>query len=225
MAKIIVVEDDEVCSGVIEDLLIHQGHTIEVATDGEEGLGRLRLYHYDLAVLDWDLPKLSGVKICQLVRQKGLKLPILMLTGKSTMVDKEEGFESGADDYLTKPFDGRELLVRVRALLRRPVEYTQDSLTAGSVQLNQSTRKITVDGLAIDLLPREFALLEFFIRHQNQVFTLEELLNQVWSSESETSPDGIRKCVERIRKKIDAPGKPSMIETIHRVGYVFKTTI
>lgn len=222
MAKIIVVEDDDVCAGVIEDLLTHQGHTIEVAAEGTEALDRLRLYHYDLAILDWDLPKMSGVTICQSVRQRGLKLPILMLTGKGRIVDKEEGFDAGVDDYLTKPFDGKELLLRIRALLRRPVDYTGDNLTVGELHLDQAKRQISVTGVPVNLLPREYALLEFFMRHPNQVFSLDDLLNQVWSSESETSPDGIRKCVERIRKKIDSPGKNSVIETVHRVGYVLR---
>jgi DNA-binding response OmpR family regulator len=224
MAKIIVVEDDEVCAGVIQDLLTHLGHTIEVVPDGEEGLARLRLYHYDLAVLDWELPNLSGVQMCETARQRGMRIPILMLTGKNTIVDKEEGFSSGADDYLTKPFDGRELLARVRALLRRPATYTADSLIAGTLELNSVTRAVTRNGVPCDLLPKEFALLEFLMQHQNQVFSLEDLLNQVWSSESDTSPDGIRKCVERIRRKIDEPGKQSLIETVHRVGYVFRPT-
>jgi DNA-binding response OmpR family regulator len=223
MAKIIVVEDDLICAGVIEDLLTHQGHTIEVVADGAEGLDRLRLYHYDLAVLDWELPKLAGPKICQSARQNGMKIPVLMLTGKDAITDKEHGFDAGADDYLTKPFDGRELLMRIKALLRRPAEMRSEQLTAGSICLNAATRSVQKDGNQIDLLPKEYALLEFFMSHPNHVYSLADLLNQVWSSESDTSPDSIRKCVERIRKKIDDAGKPSLIETVHRIGYIFRS--
>src|SRR5271170_2207605 len=106
MAKILVVEDDQTCAGVIQDLLTHQGYTVEIVGDGEEGRDRLKFYDYDLAVLDWQLPRLTGIQICRDIRAAGSKILILMLTGKSDIPDKEHGFDAGADDYLTKPFDG-----------------------------------------------------------------------------------------------------------------------
>jgi len=223
MAKILVVEDDEVCAGVIQDLLLHSGHTVEVVADGAEGLDRLKFYHYDLAVLDWELPNVTGVAICSEVRQRGNPLPILMLTGKNSIPDKEKGFSAGADDYLTKPFDGRELLMRVKAMLRRPAEFVPEKIITGDISLDSASRIVTKNGNEIVLLPKEFALLEFLLKHPNQVFELETLLNRVWPSESDTSADALRKVIERIRKKLDEPGKASIIETVHRIGYVLRT--
>jgi DNA-binding response OmpR family regulator len=222
MAKILVIEDDEVCAGVIQDLLVHSGYTVEVVSDGGEGLDRLRLYHYDLAVIDWQLPKVTGITICSEIRNRGNAVPILMLTGKTAIPDKEKGFIAGVDDYLTKPFDARELLMRVKAILRRPAEFVPDKVIVGDICLDGASRSVTKGGNEIALLPKEYSLLEFLLRHPNQVFDLGTLLNRVWPSESDSSAEALRKCVERIRKKIDEPGKPSIIETVHRVGYVFR---
>jgi len=223
MAKILVIEDDEVCAGVIQDLLLHSGHMVEVVTDGAEGLDRLKFYQYDLAVLDWELPKVTGLSVCSELRQRGSMVPILMLTGKNAIPDKEKGFDAGADDYLTKPFDGKELVMRVKAMLRRPAEFIPEKVTSGDICLDSASRKVTKNGNEIILLPKEFAVLEFLLKHPNQVFDLDTLLNRLWPSESDTTADALRKCIERIRKKMDEPGKASIIETVHRIGYVFRT--
>ncbi len=219
MAKILVVEDDEDVALSISDALAVEHHTVECVHDGKEGLDRLKFYKYDLAILDWNLPNLSGVDICSQFRERGGNIPILMLTGKNQTVDKISGLNSGADDYLTKPFDVHELGARVRALLRRPAAVTGNTLAAGDFQLDTQTFRVTRKGEEIKLLPKEFAVLEFLIRHKNQVFGVDSLLDRVWHSESDASPDAVRQCIARLRKKIDVDGEPSLITTVVGVGY------
>jgi two-component system, OmpR family, response regulator len=174
---------------------------------------------YDVIVLDWDLPGATGVEICTSFRAKGGNTPIIMLTGKSTLRDKEEGLDSGADDYLTKPFHIKELSARIRALLRRPLSVTGNTLKVGDITLCPISYKVTKAEQEVQLLPREFALLEFLMRHPGQVFGAEALLDRVWNSDSEASPDALRTCMKRLRKKIESPEGDSIIKTVHGVGY------
>lgn len=220
MAKILIVEDDLDVAGMIEDWLVHQEkHVVEKVATGSDAADRLKFYHYDLIILDWELPDLSGIEILKRYRSADGMVPILMLTGKSAIDEKELGLDSGADDYLTKPFDGKELSARIRALLRRSSGRATNTLKAQDVVLDPVSRAVTKAGAPIELLPKEFALLEFFLRHPDEVFSLEALLDRVWKSESDSSPDTVRTTIQRLRKKIDREGEPSLIGTIHRVGY------
>lgn len=219
MAKILLVEDDlEVCE-VVSDWLTDEHYTIDVVSSGSEAIERLRFDKYDVLIFDWQLPDLTGIEICKRFRSKGGNTPVLMLTGKSEITDKETGLDAGADDYLTKPFHPRELSARVRALLRRSGELKQNILTCGDIELDPQGFKVTKGGKEITLLPKEFALLEFFLRHPNQVFSPEALLDRVWSAESEASLDTIRVHITKLRGKIETEGQPSPIKTIHRQGY------
>lgn len=219
MAKILLVEDDRDLSLVIADSLQAQQHTVEFVHTGTEGRERLSSFDYDLVILDWDLPQISGVEILREMRSRGKSTPVLMLTGKSDTSQKETGLDSGADDYLTKPFAMKELQARLRALLRRPLGYTGTQIQAGGLVLDPVLHKVTRDGEEIKLLPKEMAVLEFFMRHKGQVFTAEAVLNRVWSSESEASPESFRTCLKRLRQKIDLDGKTSIIEYVHGLGY------
>ncbi|MBX9947767.1 MAG: response regulator transcription factor [Candidatus Obscuribacterales bacterium] len=219
MAKILLVEDDlEVCE-VVSDWLTDEHYTIDVVNSGSEAIERLRFDKYDVLIFDWQLPDLTGIEICKRFRSKGGNTPVLMLTGKAEITDKETGLDAGADDYLTKPFHPRELSARVRALLRRSGELKPNVLTCGDIELDPQAFKVTKGGKEITLLPKEFALLEFFLRHPNQVFSPEALLDRVWSAESEASPDTIRVHITKLRGKIETEGQPSPIKTIHRQGY------
>lgn len=220
MAKILIVEDDKDLALILSDSLSAQNHLVEVTHDGTDGKERLLFYQFDLVILDWDLPGISGVEICKEFRGRGGNTPILMLTGKGTTPEKEAGLDAGTDDYLTKPFDIKELQARVRALLRRPTGYTTSVLKAGNVELNPSTFRVTRDGQEVRLLPKEFALLEFLMRHKGQIFSAEAILNRVWSSESDATPESLRTCLKRLRQKIDLPEQEkSVIETVHGAGY------
>ena len=223
MAKILLVEDDRDLSLIVSDSLGAHSHVIDMVHSGDEGLERLLYYQYDLVVLDWELPKMSGVQILKEIRAKGITLPVLMLTGKKSGDEKEQGLDSGADDYLTKPFEMKELQARVRALLRRPQAFLGTQLRYGNIVLDPQAYKVTRDGEELKLLPKEIALLEFFMRHPGQVFTAEAVLNRVWSSESEASPESFRTCLKRLRQKVDV-GEESIIEYVHGLGYRIKGT-
>src|SRR5262249_466480 len=158
---------------------------------------------YDMVVLDVNLPKLSGLDVCKQFRESGGSTPILMLTGKDAIDDKERGLDAGADDYLTKPFHLKELSASVRALLRRPNTFTGDVLRSGDLILETSTFRVSRDGEDIQLSQQEFALLEFLMRNANQVFSPEALLDRVWKSSSDVSPAAIRTHIKMLRKKLD----------------------
>jgi OmpR-family two-component system manganese-sensing response regulator len=195
---------------------------VEIIADGQQAMVALKLHSYDLIVLDWQLPGSSGPEICRKFRQQGGHTPILMITAKSTIADKEFGFEGGVDDYLTKPFHLKELSVRVKALLRRPDVFVGE-LRAGSLSLEVESFRAYKSGQEIKLMPKEFALLEFLIRNKGKVFTAQELLDRVWESLPESGTEALRQCMKRLREKIDSNGQPSLIENIPHKGYTIRS--
>lgn len=222
MAKILFVEDDPEVSSVVCDWLAeHDKHTVSLVENGQEGLERTKIYTYDLLIVDWQLPGLSGVELCQQFRQNGGTTPVIMLTGRNQIENKEEGFDSGADDYITKPFDLRELSVRVRAALRRQAPPTSKVMKIGSMTLDTVNFKFLRGDDVIQLTPREFDLLHFFVKNPDTTFNADQIMTRIWADESEASPDTVRVHLKRLRDKIDVEGQPSLITTIHRVGYRF----
>lgn len=219
MSKILLIEDDRDLCDIICDSLSLNKYLTEVVHSGPEGREKLLFYQYDLIILDWELPGLSGLQICKEFRERGGTTPVIMLTGKKALQEKELGLDAGADDYLTKPFEMRELQARLRALLRRPTGYVDNVLKAGDLELEPGIFRVTRGGCEIRLLPKEFALLEFFMRHKGQSFSAEAVLNRVWPSESEATPESFRTCLKRLRQKIDCDGQPSIIEHVHGLGY------
>ncbi len=219
MAKILYVEDDAELRYSVAKLLTAEWHTVETVDSGEEALLRLKSAQFDLVILDLNLPDLDGQSVCSEFRRIGGKTPVLMLTGRQEIVDKTAGLDAGADDYLTKPFDGRELLARVRALMRRSVDATPSNiLSIGRIQLDTASRKVHRDGIEVYMQPRDFELLEFLMRHPAQTFSNDALLDRVWHADSEVSLDALRSSVKRIRQKIgDTNG--DIIENIPKVGY------
>ncbi len=219
MAKVLIVEDDLGLAQMIAELMKHEHHTVEMVHDGTEGLNRLLCCEYDVAILDWELPGTVGVDIVKNYRQQGGSIGIIMLTGKSKIEEKETGFDVGADDYLTKPFNVRELAVRVRALLKRSREVAPTLLTVGDLQLDLAKFRVTRGGAEVPLQPKEFALLEFFMRHPDETFSADILLSRVWHSESEATGEAVRTAIMRLRRKIDKAEGESVIESIPRIGY------
>jgi two-component system KDP operon response regulator KdpE len=222
MAKVLVVDDDTSLCEFVVDALEFEGHTVEVSNDGEDALTRLKLSGYDTIVLDWDLPHIGGIEICRRLRKENNHTPVIMLTGRTETSDKLDGLDAGADDYLTKPFDVRELCARVRALLRRSSGATSDVLQVGDVLLDPTNYHVTVKGQEVHLLPKEFQLLQFLMRHPGRVFSHEALLAQVWALESDATDEAIRSCMKRLRKKLEDAASEPLIETVHRVGYRLK---
>ena len=220
MAKVLIVEDDKQLSALLADWLTGEKYATEVVYKGTDGLERLKFYKYDVVILDWELPGMSGPEICKQYRNDGGTTPILMLTGNKEIEQKAEGLDSGADDYLTKPFDMKELSARLRALLRRSNQVSKTLLTAGSLKLDPVSRKVLLCDKEVDLQPKEYSLLEFLLRHPNQPFNAEAIMDRVWTASSDAAPDTVRLHVMRLRNKIDEPGKESIIRTLHRVGYM-----
>lgn len=221
MSKFLIIDDDVRLAELVMAWLTSQKHVTEHVDTGKEGLERLQIYKYDAVILDWELGDLTGPEICREFRNRGGKTPVLLLTGRSDVDDKESGFDSGADDYLTKPFDMKELSARLRALVRRyNDEVAKTFLEAGNVKLDTKMRQAYLNGEAISLQPKELALLEFLMRHPNEPFSSEAILDRVWSSESEAAPDTVRLHIMRLRQKIDIKGEESLIRTVHRVGYM-----
>lgn len=219
MAKVLLVEDDSELAEAVQRWLENEHHTVESVADGMEAHERLNIYKYDVLILDWELPGMSGVDVCKKYRANGGTAPILILTGKSTVSEKETGLDAGADDYLTKPFHMKEMAARVRALLRRTGRFNETTLKVRDIVLEPGLYSVTRDGAEIRLLPKEFALLEFFMRHPGEVFSAEALLDRVWISESDVTPDAVVTCIKRLRKKIAIEDQPSLIRTIHGIGY------
>ena len=219
MAKILLVEDNNTLSMVLSAFLTSEHHVVDSVSSGTEGLDRALHYAYDVLILDWDLPELSGVEICNRYRESGGRGSVLMLTGKSSLKDKEKGLDSGADDYLTKPFAMEELAARVRALLRRSPTYKHSVLTFGDLSLDTTAARLTKNGVEVHLLPKELALLEFFMRHPDQPFTADALVERVWSTTSEMSAEAVRPYINRLRAKVDSADCSSMIKTIRGRGY------
>jgi len=219
MAKILVVEDDRPMSESICNWMTFERHLVESAFDGDEAIEMLRSFPFDLIILDWQMPGMSGVEVLQQFRARGGRTPVLMLTGKDNIKDKQVGFESGADDYLTKPFNHQELLLRVRALLRRGNVAPASSLQIGDLQLDSTTCQVTRFGQEIQLTAKEFALLEYLMRHPNQVFSSDALLDRVWPSDTESSSETVRVLLNRMRAKIDRPGQIELIQNVRGIGY------
>lgn len=220
MSKILIVEDDQALSRVLSEGL-KADYTVEVAHDGSDALERIAHYVYDLIILDWELPFVDGVSLCERFRANGGHAPILMLTARSKLVDKEMGFEAGVDDYLTKPFELKELKLRVKALLRRPKQIRADHLVSGNMVLDPAGRQLKIDGEEIKLSPKEFDLLEYFFRNRGAVLSSDQLLNAVWTADETIGTDTVRTHVKNLRAKIDKFGGNSSISTVFAVGYRF----
>jgi DNA-binding response OmpR family regulator len=219
MAKILLLDDDKNLCLSLRDWLEHKHHTVEMAHNGNDGLALLQCSNYDLVILDINMPGVNGFELCRQYRGLGGEALVLMLTGQSKLLDKEIGFGAGADDYLTKPFQMEELLLRVQALLRRSSSSADNILRAGNLKMDPSSFSVWRGEERIHLSRVEFALLEFFMRHPRQVFSPEALLSRVWTSDSETSPETVRTSLKRLRAKIDVAGQKSVIQNIHGVGY------
>lgn len=224
MPKILIIEDDSGLNRMIRDWLTFERNEVDYAENGTDGLEKLQCYEYDCVILDWEMPDLSGIEVLKKFRAQGRSTPVLLLTGKTNITEKEQGFDSGADDYLTKPFHMKELSARLRALMRRVSINVSTVVESRGIRLDSASFRVKRGEEDVQLLPKEFALLEFLMRHADQVFSAETLLNRVWSSDSDATIDAITTCIKRIRKKLDREGDPSVIKTVHGVGYKFDPT-
>ena len=222
MAKILLVEDDEMLGQIISESLKNESYIVDWEQDGDMGCQMLKSYKYDLIILDWELPTMSGPEICREYRSRNGKTPVLFLTHRQNISDKDTGFSSGGDDYLTKPFHIKELQMRIRALLRRPKDLVEEDLKVGTMRINTVNHKFYISDEEVSLSKIEFALMDFFMRNVGVVFSAEAILDRVWPASSTRSPDTLRTCIQRLRSKISIEGKDSAIVTVHGVGYKFE---
>jgi DNA-binding response OmpR family regulator len=223
MAKVLVVEDDRDLAKTLQDLIGADDHAVDIALTGSHALAYLQDCQYDLILLDVHLPEENGISVLKKYRHNKGTGSVIMLTSRSAIADKLDGLDSGADDYVTKPFEPRELISRVRAQLRRvPIAQYTERLVARDLSLDMRGRVCKKGELEIKLQPREFALLEFFMRRPHEIFSSTALIARVWSSSSEVTQVHLRVLITTLRGKIDGPDELSYIETVHRVGYRFR---
>lgn len=217
--RILVIEDNHRLNSSLTASLVHEGYSVDSAYDGQEGQDLAELTAYDLILLDIMLPEKDGLEVCRDLRRRRVHTPILLLTARDSVDDRVQGLDYGADDYLVKPFAMRELLARLRALLRRQQPYKQGQLTIGDLALDPITHTVERDGRSLELTPKEFALLEFLMYHPNQVVTRDMIEQHIWNYDFECESNVIDVYIRRLRRKIDDPFAVKLLTTVRGVGY------
>lgn len=221
--RILLVEDDEAIAQALAAALGTQNYVVDIAVDGEDGWALAGVSNYNLIVLDLMLPKLDGISLCRKLRQERYQMPILLLTAKDTKTDKVMGLDAGADDYVVKPFDFEVLTARIRALLRRGNAVLPPVLEWGSLRLDPSSCEVTYSGQILHLSPKEYALLELFIRNPQRVFSRGAIVEQLWALDDPPEEDTIKSHIKSLRQKLKAAGAPKdSIKTVYGLGYRLK---
>lgn len=221
--KLLLVEDDERISQALAEALTDQGYAVDLAADGPMGWDLLEAYDYSLVLLDVMLPGLSGIELCQRMRQSDDSTPVLLLTARDTSSDKVIGLDAGADDYVVKPFDLQELLARIRALLRRGGATLPPVLEWRCLSLNPATCEVSYDGQSLALTPKEYGLLELFLRSGGRTLSRSVILNHLWASEEPPGEETVKVHLRSLRHKLMAAGAESdFIETVYGLGYRLK---
>lgn len=222
--RILLIEDERRLSTIIKKGLVEDGFAVDTVYDGQEGLYLAESETYDVIILDIMLPKRDGLEICRGLRGKHIKTPILMLTAKTTIEDKVLGLDSGADDYLAKPFAFLELRSRIHALIRRSKQESLPVLSVADIILDPIKHKVFRDGAEITLTPKEFSILELLLRYKDEVVTRTMITEHVWDYNFEGMSNVVDVFVASLRRKIDKKAGNKLIHTIHGVGYTIRTT-
>jgi DNA-binding response OmpR family regulator len=221
--RILIVEDDVQLAEMLTDALTELQYIVDVVQDGESAWDWVQTLEYDLIVLDLTLPKLDGVSFCQRLREQNFSLPVLMLTARDTLADKVKGLESGADDYLVKPFEMPELIARIRVLLRRGGATPSPDLSWGSLRLNSSTYEVSYEGEPLHLTPKEYALLELLVSNGRRVLSRGGIIERLWSLDDPPSEETVKSHIKSLRQKLREVGAPDdLIETVYGLGYRLK---
>lgn len=223
--KILVIEDEEKLAAALTRGLTASGYAVDVIHDGKKALTRIELHRkdYDLIILDLMLPSMDGLEICRAVREKDITIPILILTARNEIENKVELLQSGADDYLVKPFSFGELCARIQALLRRPSALVPEVLKVLDIELNVPERRVWRAGKKISLTLKEFGLLEYFMRHPDEVVNREDLLSHLWDFNYASFSNVVDVHVKNLRKKLGDGGAEGILETIRGIGYRLRT--
>lgn len=218
--RILLVEDEKKLASFIVRGLKEEGYAVDVAYDGEAGWEYASVNDYDVLILDWMIPKLDGLALCEKIRQAGQRVPVLMLTARDSVEDRIRGLDQGADDYLTKPFAFDELLARIRALLRRPTGLTEEThLACGDLELELITHRVCLGKKEVSFSQKEYALLEFLMRHKGEVVSRVQIAEHVWDLHFDPMSNTIDVYINFLRKKIDGNRQKSRIETVRGMGY------
>jgi DNA-binding response OmpR family regulator len=217
--RILVIEDNHRLNSSLASSLTHEGYSVDSAYDGQEGQDLAEMTAYDLIILDILMPKKDGLEVCRDLRRRRVHTPILLLTARDGVDDRVQGLDCGADDYLVKPFAMRELLARLRALLRRQQPSKQGRLEMGDLVIDPTIHSVERAGRSIDLTPKEFALLEYFMYHPNQVVTRGMIEQHIWNYDFECESNVIDVYVRRLRRKIDDPFATKLLTTVRGIGY------
>jgi DNA-binding response OmpR family regulator len=221
--RILVVEDEEVLAQALVEVLERDFYAVDHAGDGETAAELAAVNEYDLVVLDWTIPPPTGIELLRAWRRAGRDMPVLMLTARVGVHDKVDGLDTGADDFLTKPFSIPEFLARVRSLLRRRAKPLQATLAAGDLAMDRAGHRVTVGGRELELSPKEFALLEYFLLHKDEAVSRTQLSEHVWDDSFDSLANVVDVTVHRLRKKIDGERGDRLLHTLKGVGYVLKS--
>jgi len=219
--RILIVEDEHRIAQTIKKGLEQERYAVDLAYTGTDGFDLASTESYDTIILDLMLPGMDGITICKQLRKQNVHTPIIVLTAKGQIRDKVEGLDSGADDYLTKPFSFEELLARIRALTRRPENFKENALSVDDLRLNPKSYVVTRDNQPISLSNKEFALLEYLMRNINTILTKDEIISHVWDYESNILPNTVEVNIKNLRNKIDNPfkNKKPLLHTVRGFGY------
>ncbi|MBF2078954.1 MAG: response regulator transcription factor [Synechococcales cyanobacterium T60_A2020_003] len=218
--KILLVEDDERIADALAEELMDQNYTVDVIYDGQSAWDMIEAYSYDLILLDVMLPGIDGITLCKKLRSHRYTVPILMLTARDTTGDKVLGLDAGADDYVVKPFDLDELSARIRSLLRRGGDIAPPILSCGDLQLDPSTCEVHYASTLLALTPKEYTLLELFMRNPRRVYSSSQIVERLWTSGEIPSEETVRSHIKGLRQKLKQSGaNPNLIETVHGLGY------
>ena len=217
--RILLVEDDTAIARSLKEGLEDESYAVDVANDGSEGYRTAAADDYDVIILDIMLPEMNGYEVCRALRNDGNKTPILMLTARDAERDIVEGLDTGADDYLAKPFSFDVLLARIRALLRRPNEKLEEILQVGDLKLDPSSKKVTRASQEINLTAKEYGVLEYLMRNKGKVLSKEQIISHVWDFDADVLPNNVELFIMFLRRKIDKPFESKLIHTVSGFGY------
>ena len=220
--RILLIEDEVAIASVVKRGLERSGYTVVVSHDGEDGLQLALAEDWSLILLDLMLPSRDGLSICQALRARRNTTPILMLTARDAVTDRVRGLETGADDYLPKPFAFEELLARVRAQLRRESVHRTDVVRIRDLEIDTTARRVLRAGVEVSLTPREWSLLEALVRSEDRPLSRETILNRVWDDEGRTGSNTVDVYINQLRRKLDLDSEEKLIHTVHGVGYVLR---
>jgi two-component system, OmpR family, copper resistance phosphate regulon response regulator CusR len=223
--QILLVEDEHKIADALKKGLSENGYAVDLAYDGKAGLQLFEEKTFDLVILDINLPGMNGYELCRVIRTKNAQVPVVMLTALSTLNDKIEGYDAGADDYIIKPFEFKELLMKTRVLLRRAASHqatTGNVLKAGDLEMNLDKKEVTREDTVINLTAKEFQLLEYLLRNKNKVVSRADIAINVWDIDFDTNTNVIDVYINYVRNKVDKPFKEKLIQTQVGMGYILK---